>query len=290
MTLQRASPGKINLLLNLLGRRADGFQELETLFHPLPMGDQLQFSRADSGIQLACSQPDLSIGPDNLVHRAASVFLAAAGIHDGVRIHLEKNLPLAAGLGGGSSNAAIPLLGLNDLFDRPLPPNRIVDLAATLGSDVPFFLQDRPALGTGRGDRIEPLEFFPALEGAGLLLVHPGFGVSTAWAYQELAQFPEALHGQPGRARRLADRLQTGSLTAAAGDFYNALEAPVFLKYPLLALYRDFFRAEGAPVALMSGSGSTVFTLLSGRPAADRLRERFLSRFGEGPWTACAVL
>ena len=119
-------------------------------------------------------------------------------IRDGVRLELRKNIPLAAGLGGGSGNAATTLLGLNELFGEPLSPDQLRPIAAALGSDVPFFLQDKPALATGRGEQIQPLGAFPALSGAAFLLIHPGFGIATAWAYQRLARFPAALNGRAG--------------------------------------------------------------------------------------------
>ena len=144
-------------------------------------------------------------------------------------------------------------------------PEQLAALAAALGSDVAFFLQTKPALATGRGEKIVPLEPFPALRGTALLLIHPGFGVSTAWAYQNLARFPEALNGRPGRAQKLVELLQTGGLAGAAAEFYNSLEAPVLEKYPLLALFQEFLRAHGASVALMSGSGSTTFALVENR-------------------------
>jgi 4-diphosphocytidyl-2-C-methyl-D-erythritol kinase len=188
--------------------------------------------------------------------------LKAAGIVEGLRIHLEKRIPLAAGLGGGSGNAAITLLALNELFGEPLADRTIGEIAALLGSDVPFFLQSQPALATGRGEIIEPLAPFPALRGLSLVLVHPGFGVSTAWAYQQLPRFPEAFRGQPGRGRQLVAALQTQDLVSALGHFYNALEAPVLAKHPLLGLYQKFFREQGALAALMSGSGSSTFALV----------------------------
>jgi len=290
MALQRKSPCKINLLLNVLGERADGFHELETVLHPVPVFDCLEFERAGRGVELACSLAMLPAGRSNLVHRAATAFLAAAGINEGVRIRLDKQVPLAAGLGGGSSNAAATLLGLNDLFARPLRLAALGELAAGLGSDVPFFLQARPALATGRGERIEPLDFFPALRGVWALLVHPGFGIETGWAYQALARFPTALHGQPGRAARLIERLSAGDLAAASGLFYNALERPALAKYPILALYQEFLRAEGALATLMSGSGSTTFALAPSEAAAGQLRDKFLARFGANCWTAAMEL
>jgi 4-diphosphocytidyl-2-C-methyl-D-erythritol kinase len=214
------------------------------------------------------------------------MFLRAAGVGEGARLHLEKRIPMAAGLGGGSGNAATTLLGLNELFGQPLPPEALHSLAAACGSDVPFFLQTQPALATGRGERIESLDAFPALRGAAFLLIHPGFGIATAWAYQNLARFPSALHGQPGRARRLIARLQTADLKSAGGEFYNSLEAPALEKYPLLSLFQEFLRAQGAAGALMSGSGSTTFALVKSPAAAETLAEKFKAKFGTTHWLA----
>src|SRR5512137_1804266 len=173
MTLEKLSPCKVNLLLNILGKRPDGFHELETVMHPVALCDRLVFERGGQGIQLTCSDPALPTDSGNLVHRAAAQFLQAAGIGEGVCIHLEKRIPLAAGLGGGSGNAATTLLGLNELFGHPLGPAQLHTLAAALGSDVPFFLQSKPALATGRGEKVESLDVFPCLRQAAILLVHP---------------------------------------------------------------------------------------------------------------------
>ena len=285
MTLEKPSPCKVNLLLNILGKRPDGFHALETVMHPVNVCDQLSLARGGSGIELTCSEPGLPVDAGNLVHRAASCFLAAIGSRDGVRLHLEKKIPLAAGLGGGSGNAAAALLGLNELFGYPLTAVQLHPLAAALGSDVPFFLQPHPALATGRGERIEPLDFFPALRGGAFLLVHPGFGIATAWAYQELARFPADLNGAPGRARRLIASLQAGDLTAASREFYNSLEAPALEKFPVLPLFQEFLRAQGAEAALMSGSGSTTFAVFHNETVARAVEEKFRGKFGRC-WSA----
>jgi 4-diphosphocytidyl-2-C-methyl-D-erythritol kinase len=284
MTLEKASPGKVNLLLNILSRRPDGFHELETLMHPVKLFDQLRFTRIPQGVELTCSEPTLPTDSRNLVHRAATKFLETAKISEGVRLHLEKQIPLAAGLGGGSGNAATTLLGLNELFDSPLALGQLNGLAAELGSDVPFFLQERPALATGRGEKIESLNSFPALRGAAFLLIHPGFGIATAWAYQQLARFPEALNGKAGRAQKLAKLLLTSDLRAAAPEFYNSLEAPALEKYPLLALFQEFLRSEDAAATLMSGSGSTTFAVAENHSAAEVLAEKFKAKFGTTSW------
>lgn len=284
MRFEKKSPCKVNLLLNILGKRADGFHELETVMHPVNVFDELSFERVARGFHLTCSDPSLPTDAGNLVHRAGMLFLQKAEIHDGVRIHLEKKIPLAAGLGGGSGNAATTLLGLNELFGNPLPAEALENIAASLGSDIPFFLQTKPGLGTGRGEKIQPLDPFSAMRGAAILLVHPGFGISTPWAYQNLARFPTALNGTPGRAEKLIDLLKTADLRTAGTEFYNSLEAPALEKFPLLVLFQEFFRENGGAATLMSGSGSTTFALTANLPAAETLAEKFRAKFGPTYW------
>ena len=280
------SPCKVNLLLNILGQRADGFHELETVMQPVNFCDELAFERGGHGVQLSCSDTTLPTDMHNLVFRAAANFLAAAKISDGVKIHLEKKIPLAAGLGGGSGNAATTLLALNELFNQPLSLAKLDELAAALGSDIPFFLYGKPALAIGRGEKVEPLENFPALRGKAFFLIHPGFGIATPWAYQNLARFPAALNGQKGRAQKLISLLQTSDLKTAAAEFYNSLEAPVLDKFPVLSLYQEFLRENGALAALMSGSGSTTFAIAENLAAAESLAEKFKAKFGQNCWTA----
>lgn len=284
-TLEKNSPCKVNLLLNILGKRPDGFHELETVMQPVNLFDRMQFTRGGSGVRLTCNEPTLPVDSGNLVHRAATAFLQMAGIKDGVSIHLEKKIPLAAGLGGGSGNAATTLLALNELFGKPLTAEQLDPIAASLGSDIPFFLQDKPALAIGRGEKVSSLEPFVALRGAAFLLIHPGFGIATAWAYKELARFPTALNGRPGRARELIERLDTTDAARAGTAFYNSLEAPALEKYPLLALYQDFLRAQGAAATLMSGSGSTTFAIARSTADARQLEQQVRSKFGSC-WTA----
>jgi len=290
VALEKLSPCKVNLLLNILGKRPDGFHELETVLHPVPVYDRLTFQRGAKAIQLTCNEPTLPTDSRNLVYRAAQTFLKTANIDEGVALHLEKRIPLAAGLGGGSGNAATTLLGLNEMFGHPLTPEQLASMAASLGSDIPFFLQDKPALATGRGEKIQSLDFFHALRGTALLLIHPGFGIATAWAYQQLAKFPEALNGRPGRGQKLLSLLQNTNLQSAAGEFYNSLEAPALEKYPLLALFQGFLRENGAGATLMSGSGSTTFAVVENKIAADNLAEKLKEKFGSTNWTSVVTL
>ena len=289
MTLEKQSFCKVNLLLNILGRRPDGFHELETVMHPVNLSDTLGFSRKPRGIELTCNEPALPIDSTNLVYRAAAAFFEKVGISEGVAIHLQKKIPMAAGLGGGSANAATTLSALNELFDQPLKPKELQQIAGALGSDVPFFLQSKPALATGRGEKIQSLDFFPAMRGAAFILMRPGFGISTAWAYQQLARFPAALNGKAGRAEKLIRALQTTDLSTAAREFYNSLEAPAFYKFPLLQIIHDFFRENGAAAALMSGSGSTTFGIARDLAAAQRIETKVREEFGQ-VWTAVTAV
>jgi 4-diphosphocytidyl-2-C-methyl-D-erythritol kinase len=286
MRLEKKSPCKVNLLLNILGKRGDGFHELETVMQPVDFCDELSFERGGRGIKLSCSDKSLPVNSKNLVFRAAADFLSAAKIPGGVKIHLEKKIPLAAGLGGGSGNAAATLLALNELFGQPLAAEKVQKIAAALGSDIPFFLQHKPALATGRGENVEPLENFPALHGRAFLLIHPGFGISTPWAYQNLARFPAAFNGRPGRAKDLISKLQANDWPALAAGFYNSLEAPALEKFPILQLFQEFLRANGALAALMSGSGSTTFAICENVSAGERIAEKFKSKFGADCWMA----
>ena len=286
MRLEKHSPCKVNLILNILGKRPDGFHALETVMQPVNFCDELAFERSGGGVQLSCSNAALPTDARNLVFRAATNFLAAAKISDGVKIHLEKKIPLAAGLGGGSGNAATTLLALNELFGQPLTLAKLDELAAALGSDIPFFLYGKPGIAVGRGEQVETLENFPALRGKAFFLIHPGFGIATPWAYQNLARFPAALNGTPGRARNLISLLQTRDLKTAAVEFYNALEAPALDKFPVLSLYQGFLREQGALVARMSGSGSTTFAIAENLAAAEALGETFKAQFGQNCWTA----
>ena len=290
MTLTRPSPCKVNLLLNILGKRPDGFHELETVMQPVAWCDELEFVRGGKGIHLTCDDPALPTDSTNLVHRAAAAFLQTARITEGVGILLRKRIPLAGGLGGGSGNAANTLLGLNELFDWPLTSAQLDEIASMLGSDVPFFLQDKPALATGRGEKVAPLDAFPALQGRFILLIHPGFGIPTAWAYQALAKYPDALEGRSGRAQKLISLLQRTDLEAAAEEFYNSLEAPALNKYPLLALFQEFLKSAGAAATLMSGSGSATFAIIDSQVKAENIVEHFKAQFGDKMWLTAVPL
>lgn len=288
MTITNKSRCKINLLLNILGKRKDGFHELETLMQPVPLYDEITYSVVGSTIKLTTNRPDLPCGRSNLVVRAAEKFRQTAEIADGLKIHLEKKIPMEAGMGGGSSNAAVTLLSLNELFGHPLSSSQLAKIACELGSDVPFFLQNNPALATGRGELIEVMEAFECMKKLSLVLFHPGFGISTAWSYKTLAEYPRALKGRPGRAKSLIKAMQSNDPNWGA-LLYNSLERPAFQKYPVLELYVNEFKKLGAVASLMSGSGSTVFGYFSSTDAASNALKNFRAKFGLAGWSTIVL-
>ncbi len=281
MKLSRKSHCKINLLLNVADQRDDGFHELEMLMLPVPIFDRLDIELAGDSIELTCNQPGIPTDSSNLVCQAAESFAAKTGVTGGVCVHLEKSIPTEGGLGGGSSNAAATLLALNKLHDQPLGQATLHELAAELGSDVPFFMQSEAAVAKGRGEIIEPVAPLDALDGKSLLLVRPGFGVPTPWAYQGLAKFPQAKNRPLGQANELAKNLANGSLAEAGDAFYNSLEAPVFDKFPLLKLIKQHALANGAEAALLCGSGSTVFAICPEDATAQSLSQAIETEFGK---------
>jgi 4-diphosphocytidyl-2-C-methyl-D-erythritol kinase len=263
--VKQFAPAKINLYLHILGRRADGFHELETLMAPISLGDTIDIDLlpADGVIEFTCSDPALSDAKDNLATKAARVFLDEFKLTTGVRIHLEKKVPVGAGLGGGSSDAAAVLLALRQLTKTDCPDSKLAELAARLGSDIPFFIYHTPAVCRGRGEIIEPVTLTEKYQG---LLVHPGFGVSTPWAYRTYAQNP-----------------QQGALGRSFADvtLRNDLEPPAFSKYPWLPTVKAWFQKQPEVLdALMSGSGSSVFALTHSPENTWYLEQRFLAEFG----------
>jgi len=261
--VKQFAPAKINLYLHILGRRADGFHELETLMAPISLGDTLDIELIASGLEFACSDPALADAQDNLATRAARLFLEEFKLTTGVRIRLEKVVPVGAGLGGGSSDAAAVLLALRDLTGIDCSDAKLAELAARLGSDIPFFIYRTPAVCRGRGEIIEPARLKEKHQG---LLVHPGFGVSTPWAYKTYAQKPGP--GAPGRA-------------FADFTLRNDLEPPAFTKYPWLPAAKGWFQKQPEVLdSLMSGSGSSIFALTESSEAVGGLRAHFLAEFG----------
>ncbi|HEX5706436.1 MAG TPA: 4-(cytidine 5'-diphospho)-2-C-methyl-D-erythritol kinase [Pyrinomonadaceae bacterium] len=247
---------KINLVLRVLGRRADGYHEIETVFQTISLHDLLTFEPLEDGrIELVSTDPEIPSDETNLVHRAAVALREFAGERTlGARMTLEKHIPSQAGLGGGSSDAAAALCSLASLWDVAVSKRELVELAARLGADVPFFLTGGTAAGTGLGTDIRPLEDAPKLS---LVVVTPGVKVSTAEAYK-LLNAP-ALTKAEADAKLPISRAGLDFSGSLRGVMRNDFEPVVFPLEPEIARARDALTAAGAEAAMLSGSGSSVF-------------------------------
>ena len=265
------APAKVNLSLRVLDRRPDGFHDLRSLMVPVSVFDELFFVHKEEGdLEFFCNVPGVPEDESNLVVRAVRLFCGAVGILPQLSVTLHKAIPHGAGLGGGSSDAATTLLALDALYQTGLSREVLADLAAELGSDVPFFIYQSAAWIGGRGERVEPVTGLPSLP---LLLLKPGFGVPTPWAFQhwkDAVEIPGVAYGEQEHEGLV---------------FVNDLERPVFQKYLFLAdLKRWLLGRPEVCAALMSGSGSTVFAVLRDREAGFRLGEEAVKEFGESLW------
>ena len=250
---------KINLDLRVLGMRPDGFHELRTVFQAISLHDSIRCIQREGPFAIECNVAGVPLDKSNLIWRAADALwrsLRRSGpVRDAV-IQLEKQIPLQAGLGGGSSDAAAVLLALMHAWRVPVRPSQLTDVAAYLGADVPFFLAGGTALGLGRGDEIYPLVDLPR---HWIVLLIPGFGVSTSEAYGWYDGEPEL-----SRAPREAQHVP-GPWPSRAAQMINDLEAPLARHHPEIDQMKAALRRAGALAAAMSGSGSTVFGLFQKR-------------------------
>lgn len=266
------TPAKINLNLEILQRRADGFHELATWMIPIALFDALEIDVAGDD-SFTGNVPQLRADENNLIFRAIARFRRTTSIDARYRVNLVKDIPLGAGLGGGSSNAAAALRLLNKIHSNALSSAQLEKIGAEIGSDVVFFLDPRSAWCTGRGEEMQPKEFRDTLWAC---LFKPGFAVSTAAAYAAYDKFKEK-RGQP--------------VNTPWGMFRNDLEPVVFLKFPILAVMKEWLVKQPECIcALMSGSGSTVFALVETQEKGRSLRLRFLDEFGVAFWTSICQL
>jgi 4-diphosphocytidyl-2-C-methyl-D-erythritol kinase len=254
------APGKINLTLDVLRRRDDGYHEVETILQSIDLVDRLVISRFAARIDLVTDCPDLPVDSTNLASRAARVLLDGSGA--GVKIKLEKNIPVAAGLAGGSTDAAATLVGINQLLGLGLSRSRLKDLAVPLGADVPFCLEGGTLLAAGIGEKFETLPHPPDFW---LVLVKPPFGVSTAEAYRRLN--PGRLSRRPD-TRGMINGIRKKDLDRMIACLGNVLEPVVASIYPQIESVKSDLAAAGALGVQMSGSGPTVFGIFRDRDFA----------------------
>lgn len=271
MQLTIQAPAKVNLILKVLGRRPDGYHELATLMQPLDLADTLTVRLGEPGLRLSCDKAELS-GENNLVVAAARAYYAALGQEPAAAFELIKRIPVAAGLGGGSSDAAAALLALNVLHHGAVEPQRLATLAAGLGADVPFFLAGCTAWCTGIGERVEPWPDFPLLN---LVLVNPRFALTTAHVYQQF-DFYWTNPPQPIRIKRPLRK--TPSIDHL---LVNDLEEVSLREHPILGQIKETLSKTGARGCLMSGSGPTVFGVFADAAQAGKAAQSLRTK---GRW------
>ena len=273
--MQLRAPAKINLSFRIRHRRPDGFHEIETLITPISLYDEITLRPNESGIRFDCDDAALLI--DNLVVRAAELFFERTNRKPSVDITLKKKIPHGAGLGGGSSDAAVTLLGLNEMFGAKASREELARVGGEIGSDVPFFVYQSAAFCRGRGEIVEPVKLDEPLS---VLLIKPEFAVPTRWAYSRW------------KDSRRAPKISYAPQKFAAIEFVNDLERPVFEKFIFLAQVKRWLQQQPEVGAvLLSGSGSTVFAALRDGAGVEKLAERARAKFDPGLWTcACKTL
>lgn len=283
------APAKINLTLRVVGRLPDGYHELESWMHKVQLFDTISLQRLKTrGVILRCPDSDLPEDEGNLVYQAAVRFYQLIGEDPSLQIILEKHIPVAAGLGGGSSDCATVLTGLNELHGRPLSKEVLLAEAKQLGADVPFFIEDfNSARATGIGECLSPL---PSLPPCYIVLVNPGIAVSTGWVFGQLQGKIPLLDQYTDQSQKTSKNsnyaLTRGPKTYILGrasaegglpDLFNDLEKVTLARHPEIELIKKILLSQGAIDALMSGSGSTVFGIFATEQSATKCRDSIQS-------------
>lgn len=273
------SPAKINLGLKVLGKRPDGYHEIRTILQEIELHDLIYLRPVKTGIKLRCGDRHLPADERNLAFKAAHLVMEKTGFSGGIEIYLEKKIPVGGGLGGGSSNAACTIKGLNQLWNLGLTPEEMQILGAELGSDVPFFIYGGTALATGRGEKITLLSPLPE---TWLILVNPSLEISTPWAYKNL-NLELTNHSLNSNIFLPEDEEDISFQQKLRNELINSFEDLVIQRYPIIGKIKEFLIQIGARMASMSGSGSTVFGIFDNRKKA----ELAYSQIRDSSWFVC---
>ena len=253
------APAKLNLRLKVIDRRPDGYHEIVSIMAPVALYDYLQLSKIQSGIKFICRGIPVPDNEGNLIFRAAQIFFSSTGIKPGLLIKLAKNIPVAAGLGGGSSDAGCTLTALNEMFDSPLSHHELLELATRLGADVPFFLQSRPCIARGIGEILEPIRKWLKFW---YVIVKPPIKVSTSWAYGNLKL--QLTTGEYNYIRQYFGNNNFNILNILEND----LEMVTASHFPVISKIKKTLADAGAEGVLMSGSGPSVFGIFKSKKRA----------------------
>lgn len=250
-SVKLSAPAKINYRLDVIRRRPDNYHDLRMVMQRIALSDEIEISLSDSpGIRVSCSREGVPNGPGNIAWRAADALLSRKGTETGIDIYITKNIPVAAGLGGGSSDAATVLMGLNELLGLNLQDRELMSIGLKLGADVPFFIFRKAALAEGVGERLTEIEGLPRVW---LVLINPNIHVSTAWVYQNLQLTKD----------KVTDKLPQfcNSLKDICAILFNDLESVTIGRFPVIREIKELLLEKGAAGVLMSGSGPTVFAV-----------------------------
>ncbi len=258
------APAKVNLYLRVVGKRRDGYHLIDSLMVPVSLYDEIEITTSrttKSVLTVTCDDPIVPVGKKNLAYKAAALVLDRASVSERVHIHIRKKIPVGGGLGGGSSDAASTMLGLNQLLDLGVTKRSMLELATQLGADVPFFVHGHPAIVRGIGERLKLLTSVPKLW---IIILYPGFPVSTRWAYQSLKfKLTKVI-------RNTKLNLHLDNCGELAPLLVNDLEGVTIRRYPRIAHLKQRLLQEGAIGALMSGSGSSVFGIFAAEKRAKK--------------------
>ena len=259
------APAKINLALDIKGLRDDGYHEVEMIMQSISLHDIIIIKRNNGGIKMAVSDSQLPEGEDNIAYRAARLIIDKADLSDGVDIYIEKNIPIAGGLAGGSTDAAAVLVGINKLFMLGISEVNLNEMASELGSDVPFCLHGGTALAYGRGEKVRQL---PDLKRYDLVIINPGIPVSTSWAYQEFDKFDIE---EKVPIKKLIHIIEMGKNITWIEGWNNVLEKVTMSFYQEILDIKTLLEGMGVLYTLMSGSGSTVFAVVENQEEGQKI-------------------
>ncbi len=275
------APAKINLALDIRGVREDGYHEVKMIMQSISLHDKVIIKKNGREIKLTVSDPSLPEDENNIAYRAAKMIIDKAKLNAGVDIHIEKNIPIAGGLAGGSTDAAAVLVGINKLFNLNMSKVDLSRMASKLGSDVPFCLQGGTALAYGRGEKIKQL---PDIKKYNLVIINPGIPISTVWAYQ---QFDKLRVNKKVAIEELADKISKGKDISWSDGWVNVLEDVALSFYHEISDIKSNLEEMGALFVLMSGSGSTVFAVVKDQETVRNIKNNWPRKndFIASAWT-----
>lgn len=258
--LELKSYGKINWILDVVRKRPDGYHDIETIFQRISLHDDVTLIKQKKDITIECNYPQVPLDERNLAYKSAEFLLEKYGIDEGLKIKINKRIPVSRGFGGGSSNSAVTLLGIKELFDLSVSKKRLSKTAASIGADIPFFLQDKPCFATGMGEILKPLRELPEFE---LIIVVPKVEFSedfkkTAWAYKRV----DEIEIQHPDTKKMLKYFKSGNWEEFIKNLSNVFEYVMFEEFPIIRLVRDKLLSFGCKNALLCGAGPGVFGIV----------------------------